>query len=422
LERRALKPFHQTSLTLRHRRDTEEYNMADTPHSERAHAKTFSCSKGDTWINCTIQPSYVESLNLPEPPQSPAAAEGTAAHELLDLCLELKTHPQKFKGKEVGGVTVTQEAIEAVSIAFDYVMGKVLEGYTLKHEIRLDLAVTGEFGTVDVLLYNKSTSHLIIADYKHGRGVVVSPVENKQLRLYVLGALDTFKLWNRIVRITLCIIQPRSTPEPQEWDDSIDGIKTFRDTVADVVRRIKGKTALDFGPGEKACQWCVAKAQCKAHAVWANKQAGIDFDGITAGTGRTPSCSTLSLEEIGAYLSNVDAVEGFIKSLRDFARDRLEAGQSMPGWKLVEGKPMRQWTDETKTYNDLIALGYAADSFAPRSLAGLGVVGELFDDKKARKDFIDAHTTKRPGKISLARADDPRPAVTSESFDFDKPL
>ena len=59
-------------------------------------------------------------------------------------------------------------------------------------EQRLDFSrfVKDGFGTGDCVIIADGT--LDIVDYKHGKGVEVSAVENPQMMLYALGALELF--------------------------------------------------------------------------------------------------------------------------------------------------------------------------------------------------------------------------------------
>ena len=76
-------------------------------------------------------------------------------------------------------------------------------------EQRLDYShlAPGGFGTGDCVIVAEPTLQVI--DLKYGMGLEVSPVENPQLMLYGLGALEAFEALYSIEEVALSIFQPR---------------------------------------------------------------------------------------------------------------------------------------------------------------------------------------------------------------------
>ena len=76
-------------------------------------------------------------------------------------------------------------------------------------EQRLDFSrfVQEGFGTGDCVIIADGT--LYIVDYKHGKGVEVSAVDNPQMMLYALGALELFDGIYDIDTVQMAIFQPR---------------------------------------------------------------------------------------------------------------------------------------------------------------------------------------------------------------------
>lgn len=383
-------------------------------HSSRAHAKRFSPSKADTWIDCTSSPAFVESLNLPDK-RTKAADEGTAAHELLEASLKAGKHPLKFKGKKFNKTwEATQEMCEFVGYVYEWVQGYVLDGYTLFSETKVNIKVTGDMGTLDLALLKGD--HLIVGDLKYGRGYEVSAVKNRQMRLYACGLMDDKNLWHVVKRITLAVAQPRITPDPTTWEDTLEGLTHFRKKVAEIVEAInRGSTV--FKPGEKACKWCPAKDRCKAHASFAASLAGMEFDAIVATNGaKTPDCAALTMEQRVAIYQNSSVLTDFLKANASGLLDDALAGTPIPGLKLVESGAKRKWADEDAVLAALASLKFNPDDYAPRSLLGLGAIGGLFTDKQKREKFLDKHAETPKGKPSLVDESDPRPTYVSDEF------
>ena len=147
------------------------------------------------------------------PTSSSFADEGTDAHELAALCLEIGTDAAAYKGRIMGkGHEVNTEMVLAVQDYIDYVRGVVAAtNGTLLVEQRLPISgITGEadaYGTSDVVIL--AGDELIIVDLKYGRGVAVSADNNPQLQIYALAALDQFSLAHDFISVRVVIHQPR---------------------------------------------------------------------------------------------------------------------------------------------------------------------------------------------------------------------
>jgi len=384
--------------------------VSDPAHAERGHAKIFSPSKADTWATCTAQPSYIAELGL-ESKRTEAADEGTAAHELLDLSLRKNKHPINFKGKTFNKrFKADNEMCNAVGLVFEWVQAKVLDGYELYHERKVKIRCTGDVGTCDVVL--RKDDHIIVVDLKYGQGVPVSPVKNRQMRLYACGFMDEENWWDTVTRITLVIWQPRSCEDAQEWEDTIDGLKHFRNRIVEIVAAIKAGN-VEFKASEKGCQWCPAKGKCKTYAKFATEQAAIDFEQIAKdGSVKTPHFNSLTMDEIINIWKAGEEVRAWLKGIGDYIYNELMRGENVPGLKLVEGKSNRKWASEGNVMEALYRLGFKADEYAPRSLLGIGKIENLFSDKTKREQFMRQHTVKPKGSATVASADDPRPSFS----------
>ena len=385
-------------------------------HAARAHAKLFSPSKSDSWIDCTASPSFVDSLNIPDR-RTAAADEGEGAHELLDQSLKKTKHPRAYLNKKMGkDILVTPEMVDFIGYVWAWVQGKVADGYTLRAERRLNIAVIGDSGTVDVTLWNPQSKHLIVMDLKYGRGYEVSPIKNRQMRLYACGTCDEDNLWEQMRSLTLVIWQPRILTEPQEWEDTPTGLRHFRNKVAEIVQIIKAGKGI-FVPSEKSCQWCPAKAQCNSFASFAAKSANLELGQLLDKAGiDTPSCDALTIDQMVNIFRNSGALESYLKSVASHLWNLLLEGKKVPGMKLVEGKSNRRWINEGDTMEALFRLGFEPDHYAPRSIVGLKDCERLFKDKDARSEFMFKHTIKPKGQATLATEDDPRPAFVSDEF------
>jgi predicted RecB family nuclease len=190
--------------------------MATGEHSTRLHA-LCSASGSERWIAC---PGSVGlSLKVPEPPTSPAAAEGTAAHELSEVILHewLKRHmciendfPEFLKGlREKHDPEMFDYVMQYVEVCFDEVAQfgadpavRIEQRLTFSEDMKM-------FGTADFLATGvvNGVSTGVIVDLKYGKGKKVKTTDNPQLAYYAVALKLTSK--RKLERVKVKVVQPR---------------------------------------------------------------------------------------------------------------------------------------------------------------------------------------------------------------------
>lgn len=303
-----------------------------------AHA-LLSASSSKRWLTCT--PSSRLEATLPEPRRSPGAfdvsAEGTLAHALAEIRLRLHYnqigHDEYDREYEIiklhpiykGYAEEDREDFEAhVDNYVLYVRSQIGEGDTPLFEQRVDFSdwVPDGFGTADVIILSKHKVRVI--DLKFGKGVAVHAQGNTQLRLYALGAYSKFQeQYPDIKEVEYTIHQPRLdsiTTDSLSLNRLLDWANTY------VKKQAKKAWA---GSGEfiagDHCQFCRAKAQCRARADLNNAIAAQEF--------RDPPL--LSDEEIGAVLARASAIKGWISDIEEYALTQaMDSGVCPTGFKL----------------------------------------------------------------------------------------
>lgn len=225
----------------------------------RAHAK-LSASGSSMWINCPG--SYGLTKDVPDVETS-FAEEGTRAHAYCEYLV------RKDVNKEVNLKEVVPDNREMELCGQDYadfVLDKCIEDWEdfplVEVEQKVDFSpwVKEGFGTCDCLIVK--ADKLVIIDFKYGKGVKVEAKGNTQLRLYALGALNRFDLWD-FKTIEMNIFQPRldhiSTEEiPIE---ELMQFGEFAKKASTLAYSCKGP--LKAGPW---CQFCKVNAVCKERA------------------------------------------------------------------------------------------------------------------------------------------------------------
>ena len=386
--------------------------MAD--HGNRAHA-ALSASGSHRWLLCT--PSALLERQFPDT-TSEAAREGTLAHEIC----ELKARQKLFKKGETGFMAKAAITKELNKLRKDPLYADEMEEHTDSYaeeldalalgfterpyialETRLDLSewIPEGFGTTDCIMIGGDT--LLVADFKYGKGVKVEAEGNTQMQLYALGAWQKFSLLYDIHLVRMVIIQPRLSVNPSVWEITTEELTAFGQFAKDRAHlAIEGKG--DFYPGEEQCRFCRARQQCRARADYNVRMA---FSGVV---GMLPPL--ISDEEVGEYLEKGEDVAKWLKDLQEYALSTCLAGGEIPGYKAVEGRGSRDWTDQDAAFKALQAAGVPETMMYERKALTLAALEKVVG-KKAFEEAAGSFIEKKPGKPALVKASDKRPAITN---------
>lgn len=391
----------------------------------------LSPSAAHRWLYCTPAPRV--EAEFPET-TSEYAEEGRLAHSVCELAAKKKftvmnnrTYNSRLKKLKAD----PKWDDEMLSTAATYVEHLTEHAMRFEHapyvalEVQVDITdyAPEAFGTCDCVMIGGD--ELIITDYKHGKGVPVSAQDNPQMLLYALGALKLYRpiYGDMIRRVSTYIDQPRL--------DSYDGASMTVEELLAWGESIKPKAAAafmgtgEFAPGEW-CRFCRAKAKCRARA---NQNTALeDFkDCIPLGrsipmqteydaTGFKPS-NCLTDEEIGALLVRAEGLVAWYNDLKEYALVACLNGKTIPGWKAVEGRSTRAWTDQDAALEALMAGGVEEAIIydrVPKTLAQL----EKVIGKQRFGELVGGMITKSPGKPALAAESDKRPAYNGAAADF----
>lgn len=380
-------------------------------HEGRAHA-LLSASGAHRWLSCT--PSALLEAQFPDT-ASEAAREGTLAHELAELKLRnyfftIDFGKQKFTravNKLKKEALWQDEMMDYTEEYLDYVKTAALGFESLPYaavEKRVDFGsyVPDGFGTADCILIGSGILRVI--DFKYGKSPEgrVEAEGNPQMALYALGAYEAYKLLYPIQTIRMAIVQPRLKDGISEWECSLTELLTFgRYAKERAELAIKGEG--EFRPGDKTCRYCRARGQCRARA---DENIKLAFD-----TERKPPLITN--EEMGEYLRQGKDVARWLSDLEELALKECLAGHTVPGFKAVEGRSVRGWTDMEKAFALLTEKGIPEAVLYERKPLSLAQV-EKAVGKKEFESFVGGMVIRMPGKPTLVEESDKRPAVTNQ--------
>ena len=405
-----------------------------------------------------------------------ASDEGTAAHFLLEQCLEKKVEAAHFQGTRIqvkdgqaefhtsGAYPVGLDMAHEIQKTLD-VIHSLADNATIYPEQTLSIEfITGELGatgTSDTVIIKGNTA--IIADLKYGRGVQVFAEGNEQLLIYGASAVADFDALGEIEHVELHILQPR-----------LNHFDVWRLTVAEMNERIEqirqtskrilaGPEGLAAVPGDKQCKFCKASATCaertaftvetivgefvdlekgfiKVEMPQAEKLLAQSF-GVTAKaityhedaeglsshfTVKKPNIRPsleaaeaklpdASDERLATLMDAADMIEGFAKAVRAEVERRLLAGKFTDArYKLVEGRMgNREFEDEDAAEAEMKAMRLKVDEMYNKKLISAPQAEKLLKESNPRKwAKLQKMIVQRQGKPSVAPASDKRPALS----------
>nr|DAM82859.1 MAG TPA: Protein of unknown function (DUF2800) [Caudoviricetes sp.] len=376
-------------------------------HKDRAHA-LLSASGAHRWMNCT--PSAVLESQFPDT-TSEAAKEGTLAHEMAEAKLQHLFNTQDYRKAKLTRALNKIKKDELYQPEMDgytddyvaYVRKSAMEFEKSPYiaiEKRLDLTayIPDGFGTADCVMIGERTLHII--DLKYGKGVPVSAENNEQLMIYALGALEAYKMLFAIDTVKISIVQPR-IDNTNSSEFTVKELMEFGDKVkhyADIAIKGDGEQS----PGDW-CRFCRARQQCRARA---DKNIELAFE-----IGKKPPLITN--EEVGEYLRKGEDVAKWLSELQDYALAECLAGRDVDGYKAVEGRGSRAWTDMDAAFEAIIEDGTDEALLYERKPLTLAQVEKLMG-KAHFEDVAGEYVIKNPGKPTLVPSTDKRQAITNK--------
>lgn len=364
----------------------------------------LSASSSHRWLECPPSAKLCAAI---VDSGSPYAQQGTDAHAICEHKVE------KTLGRDspdpTENLTYFDSEMDECSDAYcSYVMEQVEEAR--KHcsdpliliEEKLDFSkwVPEGFGTGDCVIIADDVLHII--DFKYGLGVLVDADENPQMMCYALGAIDQYEYLYDIRTVKLTIFQPRreniSTFEISKYD-----LMTWAETVLKPTAALAYNGEGEFKAGDH-CQFCKVKATCRKRAEHNLELAKYDFE----------MPAKLDDAEIAAILSRIDDLVSWANDIKDYALQQALSGVEYEGFKVVEGKSNRKYSDDTAVAAAVEAAGY--DPYE-KKLLGITAMTSLLGKKKFEA-LLSALITKPLGKPTLVPESDKRPALNTAKDDF----
>lgn len=358
----------------------------------------LSASSAHRWLNCN--PSARLEAEF-ENKESEAAAEGTAAHALAEHKLRKAL---KMRSKKPVSVYDCDEMDDYTDGYVAFILEVLGEAKTdckdpiILIEQKLDFTrfVPGGFGTGDCIIIADKTLHII--DLKYGQGILVEAENNPQMMLYALGALEIYDGLYDIEEITMTIYQPRRD-NISTWTIPVNELNEWANNTL-----IPKAQAAFKGEGEYCagswCTFCKASVKCRARAEDKLSLAKYEF-------AMPPLLTDAEIEDI---LAKLDDLTKWANEITAYAQDAaINHGKVWRGFKLVEGRSNRKYTDENAVAETAMKAGYK--DIYKQSLITITEMERLMG-KKQFAEILGNLVYKPKGKPALVSASDKRPAIT----------
>ncbi len=389
----------------------------------------LAASSSKQWLNCP--PSARLQENFPDE-VSVYAEEGTWAHELCEYKVRKYLHERMQRPQSE---FLTEEIDALTDYYYDFIVStvenlkKTCQNPLVMVEEKLDYShiVPSGFGTGDCVIIAEGNLHIV--DFKTGSGVFVSAEHNSQMMLYALGALHAYSYLYHIDTISMTIVQPRlenistctmSVRELEDWGEAIRPIAQLA---------YEGKGQQKVGDW---CHFCKAKPVCNAkkeEALSLLREEFLDLDegplednrisveetDATASynpdrnvpTFKSPAL--VSQAEIDKILPILNRIQSWIETVFAYvSSEAINHGVHWDGYKVVEGRSKREFTDTGSVVNAAAEAGYT--DVYKQTLITLTEFEKIMGKKKFA-EVLGKFVLKPAGKPTLVPESDPRPEM-----------
>jgi Protein of unknown function (DUF2800) len=387
----------------------------------------LGASGAKKWTTCTM--SAAMEKGRPDD-GSDYAREGTCAHGVaearLDCWLRGANSPDEERGEREQSVPDYAEFYNAkfsdyVDQFVGFVKTKVTElrqqhgtknvTVLLEQRLRFDKWVPEGFGTGDVVII--VPQKIIVVDLKFGAGVFVDGEDNEQLKLYALGAWDTYDILYDFDEVEVWIHQPRKDNVSGETISvhDINGLLAWADEL--IVPRAKiawaayngDRSEARFNPGTHCnTGFCKARFTCAARARKNLELTEMPFS--------LDEPDTLTVDQMERVTTLNPTFAKWAKDVESYLLKQADLGAvQLKLYRLGYGRSNRVITDVPAAAQALMKEGFAAkDIFEDPDLRGITALEDLVGKKKLAE--VLGELIKKPdGAKKLVPIGDPAPSA-----------
>ena len=372
----------------------------------------LSPSSASRWINCP--PSALLNAEAGDR-DTVFTREGNLAHAVAEL--KARKHfigmgPQKYGAalRKLKADELWQDEMDGHTDAYLDALKDIAATFAempyVALEQRVDFSgyVPEGFGTADCIMIGGEVLHIV--DFKYGKGVDVSAEDNPQLKLYAMGAIEQYMAFYDIFTVRMTIVQPRIKREPDTWEMPARDLLRWAEDVVKPAAALAAAGEGEFAEGDW-CRWCAVRGNCRARA---SANTVLEDFGM-----KLPPL--LTDEEVGRALTLGRRLKTWLSDLEEYALTACLNGSDVPGWKAVEGRAVRAWTDQDAAFKAAKLAGVPEEMLYKREPVSLAQLEKIMGKKEFAKVFTQPKAmfvVIPPGKPTLVTEDDKRKAITNK--------
>lgn len=336
--------------------------------------------------------SWRMTKDIPEPPQSDDAAEGTKLHEAIATgCLD------DLDAEQQAAVTACDEFAESLIYPTDTIPLETICEYKVAIEDEDGILTEG---IVDfAVIHSDKTADLV--DWKFGRTPAPDANKNFQLAAYALGIMQKFGCHS----VTAHIFQPRIHAHTSYTFTNAEAILH---NIRFIINRAKQDSIL-LCASDEACRYCRAASTCPA----CNQRYGLVPADVQNNMLSDPA-KLLDLWERSQMASKlVDAIKAVVT-------DYIKEHGSLGDWTLEPRAGKREIRDTTELYQRISGLLNSHDLAECYSVKVNAILDKLTeriqktaehnnvkilkkDAKKQAEDMIEDLLVRAPGSAVLTK-------------------
>lgn len=282
------------------------------------------------WFAC---PGSVSMCMHAPDGSSPEAREGTQAHNVAHALLTGRDTPPGTPPDMLSYVVEYVDYCESINCTRRWV----------EHSLHLTQVHPDLYGTPDYACYDEATRSLHVVDFKYGKKRVPTAY-NHQLWFYAACVMLCLCEPGTVDTITMHIVQPRlwGNPEPPQ---AITATQLLQWVNGPLYQAAHAALQADAprNPGEH-CHYCPGKLQCPEYK--------------STLTGPVSAPIPVSNTELAQLLELRNSITRFYDDVAEECRQRMLAGQDIPGYKLIKRYSKSSITDQDAVQDALRNAGY----------------------------------------------------------------
>lgn len=240
-------------------------------------------------------------------------------------------------------------------------------------ETMLDTGINDVWGYADLILSDSWSDEAVLVEFKSGWGKREPASENVQVKAYALGML---RLGLSKVTAYLVELDRRKTSEAVFLSS---GSEELEREIAGIVEAAQSAT-FDHARTGTQCKYCGNKEVCPEMAMTPEAAKALATMQNHKHLEPAEFAKSLSTESLAATLKRVlplfELAETYVGHLKSRAIALIEAGETVPGFRVKERKGARKWIDEQAAMDALKAAGVNIEPL---------IVTELLSPAKAEK-------------------------------------